>query len=284
MVGYIYLVTDTTNGMKYTGKHHYHIEGQLDPNYHGSGTIIKNIYKKRPETLKEEYIKTCYSEEEMNIDEQHYIEVFDTLWPHGYNLTKGGEGCVACEETRIKMSENHYDCSGENHPMFGKHHTEESKRKNRESNLGKPSAFKGKKHTEETRKKISIANKGKHHTEETKQKISTSLKGLLIGDKNPMYGKKPSLETRQKISNANKGKHHTEETKKKISNSKKGKHRSEETKKKLSKIILQFTLDGIFICEWPSIKEAQSKLGIKHISDCCNGKRKSAGGFLWKFK
>ena len=65
MVGYIYLITDTTNGMQYTGKHHYHIEGQLDPNYHGSGVIIKNIYKKRPETLKEEYIKTCYSEEEM---------------------------------------------------------------------------------------------------------------------------------------------------------------------------------------------------------------------------
>ena len=93
--------------------------------------------------------------------------------------------------------------------------------------------------------------------------------------------KKPSLETRKKISIANKGKHHSEETKKKINNAKKGKHRSEETKKKLSKIILQFTLDGIFICEWPSINEAQSKLGIKHISDCCNGKRKSAGGFKW---
>ena len=73
MVGYIYLITDTTNGMKYTGKHHYNKEGELDPNYHGSGVIIKNIYKKRPETLKEEYIKTCYSEEEMCSDEQYYI-------------------------------------------------------------------------------------------------------------------------------------------------------------------------------------------------------------------
>ena len=318
MVGYIYLITDTTNGKKYTGKHHYDKEGELDPNYHGSGVIIKNIYKKRPETLKEEYIKTCYSEEEMCSDEQYYIEVFDTLWPNGYNLTKGGEGEIPCEETRRKLSlaqkgkhvssetrkkisdcrkgkhhteetkkkmrQNHYDCSGEKHPMFGKHHTEESKRKNRESNLGKPSAFKGKHHSEETKKKISNANKGKHLSEEHKKKISAATKGLLIGDKNPMYGKKPSLETRQKISIANKGKHLSEETKKKISNAKKGKHRSEETKKKLSKIVLQFTLDGEFVREWCSINEAKSKLGIKNISDCCQGKRKSAGGFLWKYK
>ena len=107
MVGYIYLITDTTNGMKYTGKHHYHIEGQLDPNYHGSGTIIKNIYKKRPDTLKEEYIKTCYSEEEMCSDEQYYIKLFKTLWPNGYNLTEGGDGLIPCEETRKKLSEVH---------------------------------------------------------------------------------------------------------------------------------------------------------------------------------
>lgn len=103
MVGYIYLITDTTNGMKYTGQHHYHIEGQLDPSYHGSGTIIKNIYKKRPETLKEEYIKTCYSEEEMNSDEQYYIKLFKTLWPNGYNLTEGGYGGVPSEEARKKL-------------------------------------------------------------------------------------------------------------------------------------------------------------------------------------
>ena len=316
MVGYIYLITDTTNGMKYTGKHHYHIEGQLDPSYHGSGTIIKNIYKKRPETLKEEYIKTCYSEEEMCSDEQYYIKLFKTLWPNGYNLTEGGDGLIPCEETRRKLSlaqkgkhvssetrkkisdyrkgKHHTEetkkklsnshkglFAGEKHPMFGKHHTEESKRKNRESNLGKPSPNKGKHHTEETKKKISNANKGKHLSEETKKKISAATKGLLIGDKNPMYGKKPSLETRQKISNANKGKHLSEETKKKLSNAHKGKHHTEETKKKLGKTVFQFSLDGIFICEWYSINEAQNKLGIKHISDCCNGKRKSAGGFKW---
>ena len=161
MVGYIYLITDTTNGMKYTGKHHYHIEGQLDPNYHGSGVIIKNIYKKRPETLKEEYIKTCYSEEEMCSDEKYYIKLFKTLYPNGYNLTEGGDGGIPCEETRRKMSE---------------------------AMKGKPSHNKGKPMSEETKKKISDSKKGlqsgeknpmfgKHHSEETKKKMSESIKG-----------------------------------------------------------------------------------------------------------
>ena len=203
MVGYIYLITDTTNGMKYTGKHHYHIEGQLDPNYHGSGTIIKNIYKKRPETLKEEYIKTCYSEEEMCSDEQYYIKLFKTLYPNGYNLTEGGDGGeIPCEEVRKKMSE--------------------------------------------IRKKL-----------------------YSSGVKNPFYGR-----------------HHSEESKKKMSKSHKGKTMSDEQKKKLSKKVLQFTLNGEFVREWLSTREIERQLGFDNgaVGKCCNGKLKSAYGFIWKYK
>ena len=186
MVGYIYLVTDTTNGMQYVGQHHYHIEGELDPSYHGSGIIISKIYKKRPETLKEEYIKTCYSEEEMCSDEQYYIKVFKTLWPNGYNLTEGGEGCAACEETRKKISESNK----------GKTLSEEHRRKLSEAKKGRPSCMLGKKHSEETKKKM----KGKHLSEETKKKMSESLKGRPSG----MLGKKHSEETKKKMSEAHK--------------------------------------------------------------------------------
>ena len=240
MVGYIYLITDTTNGMKYTGKHHYNKEGELDPNYHGSGVIIKNIYKKRPETLKEEYIKTCYSEEEMCSDEQYYIKFFDTLWPNGYNLTEGGDGLIPCEETRKKLSSSLKGLlSGEKHPMFGKHHSEETRRKISTANKGKPAHNKGKHLSEETKRKLRDANKGKHLSEETKQKMSSSLKGLLSGEKHPLFGKHPSEETRRKMSESHKN--ISDETRKKMSNSHKGKpsptkgkHHSEETKQKIS--------------------------------------------------
>lgn len=125
MVGYIYLIIDLTNWKKYVGQHHYHLE-KLDSNYHGSGHIIKRIYKKRPHTLKEVYLKTCYTQEELDEWEQYYIKFYNTLYPNGYNLTEGGNGGVPCEETRRKLSELKKGLlSGEKNPMFGKHHSEE---------------------------------------------------------------------------------------------------------------------------------------------------------------
>ena len=306
MVGYIYLVTDTTNGMKYTGKHHYHIEGQLDPNYHGSGVIIKNIYRKRPETLKEEYIKTCYSEEEMCSDEQYYINFYDTLWPNGYNLTEGGDGVLPSEESRRKMSESH---KGKAPPNKGIPMSEEQKKKLSDSLKGRTPHNKGIPMSEEQKKKLSEINKGKvppnkgkHHTEESKKKMSESHKGLQTGEKHPFFGKHHSEETKKKLSESLKGlqagekhpmfgKPHTEESKKKISEKQKGKKLSEETRRKMSKAringkqskkVLQFTLDGEFVREWLSIAECtRNGYNGANICYCCQGKRKSAYGFKW---
>jgi hypothetical protein len=53
------------------------------------------------------------------------------------------------------------------------------------------------------------------------------------------------------------------------------------------KPVLQYDLAGNFIKEWKSIKEASlhlKMLGRGHISDVASGKRKTAGGFIWKFK
>ena len=46
--------------------------------------------------------------------------------------------------------------------------------------------------------------------------------------------------------------------------------------------IAQYDIDGNFIKEWPSISDAQSTLNIDHIDKCVNGKRRSAGGFIWR--
>lgn len=49
--------------------------------------------------------------------------------------------------------------------------------------------------------------------------------------------------------------------------------------------ILQFTKDGTFVKEWPSLSEAYRQLGIlqSHICQCCKGRRKSAGGYIWRY-
>ena len=50
------------------------------------------------------------------------------------------------------------------------------------------------------------------------------------------------------------------------------------------KCVLQYSLDGLFIKEWPSIAEAERILGINNVGLACSGKRKKAGGFKWKYK
>lgn len=47
----------------------------------------------------------------------------------------------------------------------------------------------------------------------------------------------------------------------------------------------QYTLDGQFVAEYPSTIEAGRKTNIKYsyIGDCCRGRQKSAGGYVWKY-
>ena len=86
------------------------------------------------------------------------------------------------------------------------------------------------------------------------------------------------------------GKHHSEEVKEKIKQSCLGKKLSQESKQKISeskmKPIVQLTKQNKFVCEFSSGMEAEEKTGISrtHISQCCNHKRKSTGGYLWRFK
>ena len=84
-------------------------------------------------------------------------------------------------------------------------------------------------HSDETKRKMRESKIGKTSSEETKRKISE----LNTGEKHPMFGKTHSDETKRKMSEAAKGKKFSEETIKKITESKIGKKLSEETKRKI---------------------------------------------------
>lgn len=49
------------------------------------------------------------------------------------------------------------------------------------------------------------------------------------------------------------------------------------------KPVLQYDKDGNFIERFESATDAYNKLGICHITSVCNGHRKMAGGFVWKW-
>ena len=51
-----------------------------------------------------------------------------------------------------------------------------------------------------------------------------------------------------------------------------------------SKSVVQCDLQGNEIKIWKSITIAEQETKITHISCVCTGKRKTAGGYIWKFK
>jgi len=55
---------------------------------------------------------------------------------------------------------------------------------------------------------------------------------------------------------------------------------------KQNKSVLQFTKDMALVKEYHSLNEARRQTGVSsgNISECCSGSRKSAGGFIWKYK
>ena len=140
--------------------------------------------------------------------EQRYI---DTLKPD-YNIAThatGGSG-PRSEETKQKISAA---VKGDKHPFFGKTHSEETRKKISEANLGKAAWNKGTPLSKAHRAKLSESLSGSKHPQfgverakETKKKISASLTGHEV-----------SAETRKKISEALTGKQVPDAVREKIS-------------------------------------------------------------------
>lgn len=100
-------------------------------------------------------------------------------------------------------------------------------------------------------------------------------------------GRKLTDEHKQKIGDSHRGskhynfgKHRSEETKRKISKKLKGVYNLS-----LSKKVRQYTKDGVFIAEYPSLAYVERLYGFNHsdLSCCCHGKTKTSHGFVWRF-
>lgn len=109
---------------------------------------------------------------------------------------------------------------------------------------------------------------GKHHTPEAIEKIRKA-------------GRRPCSEaTKQKIGKSNSG----------YNNGMYGKKLSptviKMAKEKFSKPVLQFSLQGDLIAEFASSMDAERFINGKgrHISCCCRGVRKTAYGYIWRYK
>lgn len=231
------------------------------------------IYKNKFKSAKEAKLK-------LDELEEYYIRLYDS-YNLGYNMTYGGyttTGFKFTEEQKKNMSQ----------ARIGRKlrpRTEDEKEYH--SNI-----MKEKWSTTEYRTLREKINSSIEH----KLKVSESLKGANNG----MYGKKHSLNAREKMSKSRYGENNiwygrskSQEYREKIKNSLKKYYEehevSNETKEKISRKVStpvnQYTMDGTFIQSFASTIHASNALNIDSscIVKVCKGKRKSAGGYLWKY-
>ena len=165
--------------------------------------------------------------------------------------------------------------SRENNPMYGRHHSEEARKKISEANKGENHPNYGRHLPEETCKRISKhharmsgkshPNYGRRFGEEVRKKMSDGKKGKYLGEMNPMYGKRHNEEIRKKMSE-----NHADFSGKKHPRARK---------------VIQYDLDGKLIKFWDYITQAANELNIPRttINNCCTGNLKTAGGYHWYY-
>lgn len=182
----ITLLKGSLAGHYYFGQH---TTSNLNDGYAGSGRKITDYYKKYGKIEHQTYIKEIiafYNNlDELNNAEAELIgDKYDTD-NMCLNLKAGGNRSLLSAESVKLFSEVK---KGNNHPMYGKHHSEETRHKMSEAKKGDKNYLYGKHLSEETKKKLSESHKGrvtwikgKHLSEEARQKKSISMKGKNKG-------------------------------------------------------------------------------------------------------
>jgi group I intron endonuclease len=206
----VYKATNMVNDKVYIGKTVHSLERRKSQHLHelkkNNNQYFKRALRKYgKENFEWEVLTETDDEKKLNVLEKFYIAAYKKM-TDVYNLTNGGEGVsgyIPTEEIRKKISESlkgKYPISienkiklsklnsGSNHPQYGKHRSEETKKKLSE-------AYKKQLKTQ------GHPALGIHRSEETKEK----LRQANLGKKSPIKGRKLSPEHIRKLSESHKG-------------------------------------------------------------------------------
>ena len=248
-MGYIYLITNTINNMKYVGQskcadietrwrtHKKMLKDSI-------GNFLLNAYKKYGiNNFKFQIICICF-DDDCDIYEEQYIMKFNTIAPNGYNLKMGGKSSKHHESTkeliRLKLKERV---------------TDEMRLQQRDRIKNNP-----------------YFNYGKTLTDEQKQTIS---------DRQKIYWKSMSNDNYKSICNERKMRIHGENPSQKVIKA------LEKGQTARRKKIGKYNINEILLEEYNSISDASKNNNICRttINQVClgNPKYKTAGGFIWKF-
>ena len=159
-MGYIYKITNKIDSKIYIGQTTQNLEDRWKGHLkeRNNCRYLKSALKKYG-TENFEFQLICITFDDCLDDmEIKYIDFFNCLVPNGYNLRLGGNSGRHNEETKRKIAEalkNRYK-NGLVHPQFGKHPSEETRKKLSE-------AKKGKKHSQKSVEKRIITQRNKRN-------------------------------------------------------------------------------------------------------------------------
>ena len=189
----IYLITDTTTGLQYVGQTSQTIKKRFNNHACNKSSLIGQTIKEHGrENFTIDVIEICDTVEQANEREKYHIAKFNTLYPNGLNLTRGGREGGFSEATLKRMSEGQ-----KRRYANPEEHEKSSKAANREplseehkanisaglkkhysdpENIQKLCEIRQKQYTPELRAQRARESTGRKHTEETKKKQSESAK------------------------------------------------------------------------------------------------------------
>ena len=152
--GFIYLTTNLVNGKKYIGQK----KGYSDT-YLGSGKLLKLAIKKYGrENFQREILDYAYSKEELNFKEDYYIHKYNAHHSNEfYNISSSYTPNVWEDKTEEEKQQL-IEIIREAHTK-GTYQTEEFRQKISQATTGKNNGMFGRKHTEQSKKQMSENSK-----------------------------------------------------------------------------------------------------------------------------
>ena len=276
-MGYIYLITNKINDKKYVGQtsrsyqHRWYEHIYKSYNDKNLRAVNQAIKKYGENNFTFEILEEC-ANEELNEKEKFYIILYQSyITEKGYNLTFGGEGNVRVDREQVKqLWEQGLACC------------DIAKKINSTSDTV---CMIVKEYYPNSAKEIKRRSNNNVKLFHEKPILQYDENGILVNhfssikEASDIYGSNISRAISDKI------KAHgyywcLDDGTDYISDILKQPKNGEKRYKKVS----QYDLNNNYITTYTSLKEATNTVKVSHIGDVCNGKRKSAGGYLWKWE